>query len=140
MCGALVRIWRCSSARLGSGTERKRASTEDSADASRNPKIDVSEGAGARVAGRVDEAGNRRAQERAAVVSSLMGAIIKTITVAHAFRALLLRGQNLHHRVQGGSQRFAQDDCWMPQISRRASQTLSLLLPHLPCPDDLVLR
>src|SRR5882762_6144623 len=42
MCGACVSVRKCCSARLGSGTVRKRDSTPSSTEASRKPKMEAS--------------------------------------------------------------------------------------------------
>ena len=88
MWGALVRIRKCSSASLESGTDRNCVSTAVSAVALRKPKIAVFEpedaGAAGALPGRVEEAENRRPDERRAAKKTFIGSDVKVSKVAHA--------------------------------------------------------
>src|ERR1700722_9814914 len=83
MWGTFVRIRRCSSASLVSGTPRKRDSVACSGAASRKPKMVGTEGAAEFPGVLVDQPVRRIAKERIAEAKSLIGSRVKVSKVAH---------------------------------------------------------
>src|ERR1035437_3209814 len=88
MCGTLVRMRRCSSASLESGTARKRDSAACSAAASRKPKMVVAglEDAAALPLDRVDQPESNMADESNAAARIFMGSEVKDSKVAQVSR------------------------------------------------------
>src|ERR1700683_451148 len=100
MCGALVKMRRCSSANLASGAARKRDSMVDSDAESRKPKMDGVGASGALLPTLTGRVPNKMAEERTTVEMSFMEAS----TVAQDFNwfaigaiSHFLRGHQLHH-------------------------------------------
>src|SRR5580704_16496070 len=89
MCGTLVRMRRCSSASLESGTARNRDSVVCSAAASRKPKMDGDEAGGdaAFPTDGAEEPHKKMAEERSAAEKSLMGSTVKVSKVAQVLVA-----------------------------------------------------
>jgi len=87
----LVRMRRCSSASLDSGTAKKRDSVACSAAASRKPKMDGDEPeyAAAFLPDVVNELESKMVEERSAAEKSFMGSGVKVSKVAQAAAAVV---------------------------------------------------
>src|ERR1700721_553697 len=83
MWGTLVRMRRCSSASLASGTARKRDSVACSAATLRNPKMATAERTAEFPGVSVDQPVRRIAKERIAEAKGLIGSRVKVSKVAH---------------------------------------------------------
>src|SRR5579864_3382412 len=90
MCGALVRMRKCSSASRESGTDRNCVSAAVSASALRKPKIVAAAPgeAGAFSLDGVDKPKKRMAEERSAAKRTLMGSDVKVSKVAQVLAAV----------------------------------------------------
>src|SRR5581483_1779373 len=99
MCGTFVRVRRCSSASLGSGTARKRASMADSSVALRNPKIEIEEGGGFPTF----EPADIKADERRAMATSFIEGA--KLVRYDTYSASAPEAQNLHDREHRGNHR-----------------------------------
>src|SRR5437899_12485965 len=89
MCGALVRMRKCSSASRESGTDRNCVSAAVSASALRKPKIVAAAPgeAGAFPPNGVDKPKKRMAEERSAAKRTLIGSDVKVSKVAQVLAA-----------------------------------------------------
>src|SRR5437899_6352965 len=90
MCGALVRMRKCSSASRESGTDRNCVSAAVSASALRKPKIVAAAPgeAGAFPPNGVDKPKKRMAEERSAAKRTLIGSDVKVSKVAQVLAAV----------------------------------------------------